>query len=77
MNPKHERYLEAKRAGKSIKDCVAAALPGADPKSERFQNWMKDAESIEEIKGVIELEGLNKSKKAAPKKKPVADTEGE
>lgn len=77
MNPKNERYLEAKRDGKSIKDCVIAALPGSDPKSDRFKWWVANAEKeIAEIKDTIELEGLNKPKKAAPKKKP-EPTEGE
>lgn len=76
MNPKHERYLEAKRDGKSVADCVKAALPGSDPKSERFKWWVAKAETeISEIKDTIELEKLNKPKRSAPKKKPEAAEE--
>lgn len=45
MNLKHQRYLEARRAGLSIEECVKAALPGVDPTSERFQNWVATAET--------------------------------
>ncbi len=78
MNLKQQRYLDAKREGKSVLACVKAALPACDPESARFKDWVKNAETkIPEIRNTIELEGLNKSKKAAPKKKPVAATEGE
>tara|TARA_R100001086_G_scaffold44950_3_gene19947 strand:+ start:1168 stop:1401 length:234 start_codon:yes stop_codon:yes gene_type:complete len=77
MNPKHKRYLEEKRAGKSVAECAKAAVPGSDPKSDHFKWWASKAETeIPEIKDTIELEGLNKPKKAAPKKKP-EPTEGE
>lgn len=77
MNPKHERYLNAKRAGKPVAECVTAALPGCDARSDRFKWWVSNAETeIEEIKGTIELEKLNKPKKTAPKKKPTP-SEGE
>lgn len=76
MNPKHERYLKAKREGKSINDCVKAALPGCDPKSKRFKDWVDNAEtSIPELKDMIDFEDLNKPKKAPAKKAPA--TEGE
>ncbi len=79
MNSKHERYLEAKRNGANPLECTKAALPGTDPKSNRFKWWVAHAESeVPEIKGVIELEGLGK--KTAPKKAPpkkTAPTEGE
>ncbi len=78
MNPKHERYLEAKRAGKSVTECAKAAVPGSDLKGDHFKWWVENAETeIEEIKNTIELEKLNKPKKVAPKKKPEAATEGE
>lgn len=78
MNSKHDRYLEAKRFGATPLECTKAALPGADPKSNRFKWWVANAETeIPEIKGTIELEGLNKPKKPAPKKKPAPATEGE
>lgn len=69
MNLKHQRYLEARRAGLSIEECVKAALPGVDPTSERFQNWVATAEThIADIKAVVEAEGLNKGAKKAAKK---------
>lgn len=81
MNPKHERYLEAKRAGKSVAECAKAAVPGSDPKGDHFKWWVANAETeIEEIKNTIELEGLNKPKKAPAKKAPakeVPPTKGE
>ena len=70
MNLKHERYLEAKRAGKTAVQCTRAALPGVDEDSPRFKNWVANAEKdIPEIAKTIESENLNKPKKAAPKKK--------
>ncbi len=68
MNPKHERYLEAKREGKTAVQCTRAALPGVDENSPRFKDWVANAEKIKEIAQIIELEGLNKRKKAPAKK---------
>lgn len=71
VNPKFQRYIEAKRQGKSVEDCVRAALPGVDEKSERFKQWVAFAEThYTEIRNTIELEGLNKPKKKPAAKKP-------
>ncbi len=76
INPKHERYMEAKRAGKSVKECVKAALPGVDESSPRFKDWLDNAETkIPELKNMIEFEGLNKPKKTTPKKTTAAEAE--
>ena len=70
MNEKHERYLAAKREGKSVKDCVKAAIPGVSEHHVRFKWWLENGEKIPAIARQIEFEGLNKPKKAA--KKPAA-----
>jgi len=76
MNMKFKRYLDAKREGKSVKDCVRAALPGVAEDHPRFTQWEQFAETqYIEIKNTIELEGLNKPKKKAPAKKPVKEAE--
>ncbi len=69
INMKHERYLEAKRAGKSIEECVKAALPGTEKNTKRFKWWLENAETeIPELKLQIEFEELNKPKKTTTKK---------
>ena len=71
MNQKFKRYLEAKREGKSVEDCVRAALPAVDENSPRFKNWVMDAETVyTDIAKTIEIEGLNNPKKT-PAKKPI------
>ncbi|GJM01963.1 MAG: hypothetical protein DHS20C08_04640 [Rhodomicrobium sp.] len=76
MNPKFQRYIDAKRDGKSIEDCVRAALPAVDENSTRFKQWVAFAEThYTDIRKTIKLEGLNKSKlkvvsKKTPAKKP-------
>jgi hypothetical protein len=66
MIEKIKRYNEAIEAGKSKEQAVKAAIPGVDPGSDRFKNWM---DTVEDMDGALKAKGRKKS----PKPKPVED----